>query len=140
MTQQAKPDLPVGDDLQAAFGVAGRSGQRCGKCVAYHRGGPQLLCRRYRDAQHEAGRYHPSLQPNTSPVIVLNQPSANWASTGHQPERSATPAFCAIAAAFCGGITFATSARWSAKSVLSVFVAASTAFTLPPFDSDTHSR
>src|SRR2546421_3231238 len=60
-------------------------------------------------------------------------------STGHQPERSATPAACAIAPARCGGITLATSALWVPKSVTSVLVAASTELTLPPLDSDTHS-
>ena len=61
-------------------------------------------------------------------------------STGHQPERSATPALCAIGAARCGGMTFATVALWLVKSVTRVISSALTAFTLPPCDSDTHSR
>jgi hypothetical protein len=42
--------------------------------------------------------------------------------------------------ALCGGITLATFGVCLPKSVVSVMVAASTAVTLPPFDSDTHSR
>src|SRR6201993_5537488 len=33
-------------------------------------------------------------------------------SIGHQPVRSATPAISAMRAAFCGGMTLATSALW----------------------------
>ena len=60
-------------------------------------------------------------------------------STGHQPVRSATPAWAAMAPAFCGGITLATAALWRAKSVTKVSVAGSTDVTLPPWLSDTHS-
>src|ERR1700746_114265 len=61
-------------------------------------------------------------------------------SIGHQPLRSATPAISAMRAAFCGGMTFATSALWRPKSVTRVISATATEVTLPPFDSDTHSR
>src|SRR5438105_7669813 len=61
-------------------------------------------------------------------------------SMGHQPVRSVTPATSAMRPAFCGGMTLATAALWRAKSVTSVFEADSTAVTLPPEDSDTHSR
>src|SRR5438270_13129561 len=81
MSQQTKPDLAVGDDLLPAFGIARRSGQRRGNRVAGHRVGPQLLRQRGRCAEPERGQYRPAPQPNTSPVIVLNQPSANWASS-----------------------------------------------------------
>ena len=52
---------------------------------------------------------------------------------------SATPAWAAMAPAFCGGITLATAALWRAKSVTKVSVAGSTDVTLPPWLSDTHS-
>ena len=80
MAQQAKPDLPVRDDLQAARGISGSPGQRLGDRIARDRVGPQLLRGRGR-AREQDGRYRPPRQPNTSPVIVLNQPSANWASS-----------------------------------------------------------
>src|SRR6185369_7915013 len=80
VAQQAKPNLPVREDLEAAFGISGCSGQRLRDRIARHRIGPQLLRCRGR-AGEQSGRYHPPLQPNTSPVIVLNQPSANWASS-----------------------------------------------------------
>ena len=60
-------------------------------------------------------------------------------SIGHQPVRSTTPAISAMRAAFCGGMTLATSALCVPKSVTSVLLATSTAVTLPPLDSDTHS-
>src|SRR5258708_30670698 len=41
-------------------------------------------------------------------------------STGHQPVRSATPAWVAMAAAFCGGGTMATDALWLSKSGMTV--------------------
>src|SRR5215468_8665269 len=61
-------------------------------------------------------------------------------SIGHQPVLSATPATPAMWAAFCGGITLATDALCLAKSVVSVISEGSTEVTLPPCDSDTHSR
>ena len=61
------------------------------------------------------------------------------ASTGHQPERSATPACSAMAPAFCGGMTLATSQAWLSKSVVRILADASTAMTLPLDDSGTHS-
>src|SRR5215831_15617745 len=61
-------------------------------------------------------------------------------SIGHQPVRSATPAVSAMRAAFCGGMTLATSALCRAKSVTSVIAQTSTEVTLPPFDNDIHSR
>ena len=60
-------------------------------------------------------------------------------STGHQPVRSATPAFWAMVPAFCGGMMLATAALWRAKSVTKVRVEGSTDVTLPPWLSDTHS-
>src|SRR5439155_19853044 len=59
---------------------------------------------------------------------------------GHQPVRSATPAVSAMRPAFCGGTILATAARWRPNSVTTVLVAGSTEVTLPPFESDTHSR
>ena len=56
-----------------------------------------------------------------------------------EPVRSATPAFWAMVPAFCGGMMLATAALWRAKSVTTVSVAGSTAVTLPPWLSDTHS-
>src|SRR6266849_4102774 len=61
-------------------------------------------------------------------------------SIGHQPVRSAAPAVSTNRPAFCGGMTLATSALWRPKSVTSVISPTSTDVTLPPFDSDTHSR
>src|SRR4026207_883237 len=76
-------------------------------------------------------------------------------SIAHQPVLSVAPAISAMRPARCGGIqlapwaaggaarwggiTLATWAGWLPKSVISVLVAGSTAFTLPPCDSDTHS-
>src|SRR5713101_4167046 len=60
-------------------------------------------------------------------------------SIGHQPVASVTPAAAAMPPAFCGGMTFATSALWVAKSVVRVIAPGSTDVTLPPADSDTHS-
>ena len=53
--------------------------------------------------------------------------------------RSVTPASLAIRPAFCGGMTLATAALWRPKSVMSVFDSSSTAVTLPPAESGTHS-
>ena len=61
-------------------------------------------------------------------------------SIGHQPVRSATPATSAMRPAFCGGTMLATAALWRPNSVTTVLVAGSTDVTLPPFDSETHSR
>src|SRR5499425_3354127 len=61
-------------------------------------------------------------------------------SIGHQPVRSVAPAISAMRAAFCGGMTLATSALYRPKSAKSVIEPTSTEVTLPPFDSDTHSR
>src|SRR5215471_14843987 len=77
-----------------------------------------------------------------SPITWMfrcNDDSKVTGSIGHQPVRSATPAACAIAPAFCGGTTLATAAVWRAKSVTSVLVAGSTLITLPSFDRGTHS-
>jgi hypothetical protein len=52
---------------------------------------------------------------------------------------SVAPAIVAMRPARCGGMTLATCAVWLPKSVISVLVAVSTAFTLPPCDSETHS-
>src|SRR5580700_4341026 len=60
-------------------------------------------------------------------------------SIGHQPVWSATPARAAIVPAFCVGMTFATSALWTAKSVVRVIALGSTDVTLPPADKATHS-
>src|SRR5262245_35851846 len=60
-------------------------------------------------------------------------------STGHQPVRSATPAWAAMAPAFCGGMTLATAALYLAKSVASVSVAGSTEVTRPLWLSDRRS-
>src|SRR6516162_4512291 len=61
-------------------------------------------------------------------------------SIGDQPVRSAPPAISAMRAAFCGGMTLATSALCRPKSVTSVIAPTSTEVTLPPLDRDTHSR
>jgi hypothetical protein len=68
MAQQAQPNLPVGDDLQAAFGVARRSGERSRDRVADDRVGPQrLLRRRTGPPSKQAEPDRKPLQPNTSP-------------------------------------------------------------------------
>src|SRR3954447_1734307 len=61
-------------------------------------------------------------------------------SIGHHPVQSAARAISAIRPAFWGGMTLATSALWRAKSVTSVMAPGSTEVTLPPLESDTHSR
>src|SRR5262249_41642897 len=61
-------------------------------------------------------------------------------SIGHQPVRSAAPAVSTIPPAFWGGMTLATSALWRPKSGTSVISPTSPDVTLPPFDSDAHSR
>src|SRR5262249_3980509 len=61
-------------------------------------------------------------------------------SIGHQPVRSAAPALSAMRAACRGEMTWATSALCRPKSVTSVIAPTSTEVTLPPLDSDTHSR
>ena len=50
------------------------------------------------------------------------------------------PAISAMRPAFCGGMTLATAAFTLSKSVATVLVAGSTEETLPPIDSETHSR
>ena len=60
-------------------------------------------------------------------------------SIAHQPVLSVAPAISAMRPARCGGMTLATWAVWLPKSVISVLVAGSTAFTLPPCESDIHS-
>src|SRR5260221_5148600 len=76
----------------------------------------------------------------TTWILGCNLDSNVTASIGHQPVRSATPTISAMRPAFCGGMTFATSALWRSKSVISVIAPTSTEVTLPPFDNDTHSR
>src|ERR1700751_6184590 len=52
-------------------------------------------------------------------------------SIGHQPVRSATPAISAMRAAFCGGMTLATSALWRPQSGASGIAAAATQGAFP---------
>src|SRR5439155_11346576 len=73
-------------------------------------------------------------------MLGCNLDSKVAGSIGHQPVRSATAAISAIWPAFCGGMTFATSALCLSKSVTSVIAPTSTEVTLPPFDNETHSR
>src|SRR5580704_2632021 len=69
-------------------------------------------------------------------MFGLRRDSKVIGSMGHQPLRSAAPVSSAMRPAFCGGITLATLALCWAKSVVSVFVAASTSLTLPPLDKE----
>src|SRR5260221_3203329 len=48
----------------------------------------------------------------TTWILGCNLDSNVTASIGHQPVRSATPTISAMRPAFCGGMTFATSALW----------------------------
>src|ERR1700722_5834341 len=59
---------------------------------------------------------------------------------GHQPERSVAPATSAVRPAFCGVMRLAAEALTLSKSVETVLVAGWTEETLPPIDSETHSR
>ena len=62
------------------------------------------------------------------------------ARTGTQPVSSVTPARSAISPAFCGGMTFSTSALWRVpKAVRAVRVLASTSTTSPSSLWPTHS-
>src|SRR5262245_21635142 len=85
MAEQAGA-LPVEQERPAARRVAFLAGQRRRDAVAHHRVGAQCLLGRGWRAAHggehrERGEHACARQPNTSVVIVLNQPLANVASS-----------------------------------------------------------
>src|SRR5260370_23952346 len=74
----------------------------------------------------------------TTWILGCNLDSNVTASIGHQPVRSATPTISAMRPAFCGGMTFATSALWRSETVISVIAPTSPQETLPPLAKRTH--
>src|SRR5262245_50648110 len=83
----------------------------------------------------------PAIEASAMTWILGRSLDSNVAgSIGHQPVRSATPAVSAMRAAFCGGMTLATSALCRAKSVTSVIAPTPTEVTWPPFDNDIHAQ
>src|SRR5260370_20676224 len=68
----------------------------------------------------------------TTWILGCNLDSNVTASIGHQPVRSATPTISAMRPAFCGGMTFATSALWRAKTPNNVTPTTSAQGNTPP--------
>src|SRR5258706_1508661 len=68
----------------------------------------------------------------TTWILGCNLDSNVTASIGHQPVRSATPTISAMRPAFCGGMTFATSALWRSENVINGIATTSAEGTLPP--------
>src|SRR5215510_13071379 len=98
MAQKAQAHLPIGHDGAAAGPIAPLAGERGGNAVFHDTiGSSQLLRRkRTRPRQNEGGQGHgapgylrSAAQPKTSPVMVLNHPSANNASCA-RTERGAS--------------------------------------------------
>src|SRR5262245_20194448 len=107
MAQKAQAHLPIGHDGAAAGRIAPLAGERGGNAVLHDTiGSCQLLRRkRTRPRQNEGGQGHgapghvpghvrSAAQPKTSPVMVLNHPSANnasWARTERGASVGLTP-------------------------------------------------